>query len=145
VPRSARVNARSRAPVAHGQRGLDHGLRFRPRHQHRRGDLQHKAPEFLAAENARYRLAIEPSLRQGVDRVDLGFGQFAFAACRELRMIKAECTPDEQACVELGRFDHIMRAQGVGQHATGGRNRHIRPEIRHRHQRMPSSAASSAA
>ncbi len=43
------------------ERGFDHGFGFRPRHQHGRADLQHQAPELLAPEYARDRLALEPA------------------------------------------------------------------------------------
>ena len=48
------------------ERGLDHGLGFRPRHQHGRRDAQHEAPELLASADARDRLALEAPRGQGL-------------------------------------------------------------------------------
>ena len=52
------------ACVDRGERRLDHGLGLRPRHQRRVGDAQRQPPEFLAADDARHRLALEPPRRK---------------------------------------------------------------------------------
>ena len=65
VPRSAMRNARVRGPpladrIDRGKRRLDDGLGLRPRHQRGFVEPQRQAPEFLDAEDARDRLAVEP-------------------------------------------------------------------------------------
>ena len=65
-----RARARS-AGVDRGERRLDHGFGFRPRHQRGGVSAQRQAPEFLDAEDARDRLALEPPRGERRDRVAL--------------------------------------------------------------------------
>ena len=53
------------------ERGLDHGLGLRPRHQRIRVEPQRQAPEFLAADDAGDRLVREPARGERGDRVSV--------------------------------------------------------------------------
>ena len=67
--RDRRCAARaSRLRAKRGERGLDHGLGLRPRHQRFGVEPQRQAPEFLAADDARDRLAREPARGQRGNR-----------------------------------------------------------------------------
>ena len=71
VPRSAMRSGRDARAVGieRGERRFDNRFRFRPRHQRRGIDRELQAPEFLAADDARDRLARETPPRQRRDCV----------------------------------------------------------------------------
>ena len=66
-------SVRERGPprIDRRERRLDDSFGFRSRHQRRGIDAQRQAPELLAAENARDRLAGEAAVRQSGDGVFL--------------------------------------------------------------------------
>ncbi len=83
VPRSAmrsgapRIRARERR-----ERGLDHGLGLRPRHQRVGRERERQAPELLAAEDARDRLAREPARAPSAAMAAASAGASARSAAR---------------------------------------------------------------
>ena len=84
------------------ERGFDHSLGFRPRHQHGFADLQRQAPEFLDAENARDRLVLEPARGELLDRCGLLRGERPFAVGDQRGAIDAERVRNQQPRVGIG-------------------------------------------
>ena len=87
VPISTMRKARDRGPRAFDgrERRLDDRFRLRPRHQRRGIDAKLQAPEFLEADNARYRFMGEAALGQGSDRVCFVGGRGAADPKRQAR------------------------------------------------------------
>ena len=134
-----------------GERRLDHRFGFRPRHQRRGIDAQRQAPEFLAADDARDRLARKPPRRERGDRRSLRGVKRAGAGRGERGMIEPKRVSDEDAGVELGRIEagnaKFLRqcAPRFGDGAGTGALRAREGVGCARRHPPPSSAASSAA
>ena len=122
VPRSAMRRARAREPCAidRRERRLDHGFGFRPRHQRRGVDAQRQAPEFLAADDARDRLAREPPLRPARRlRRLLAASSDACAGRRERRVIERRAR-DRSARARRVRANRCRR-RGISSPDAGAR------------------------
>ena len=125
------------------ERGLDHGLGFRPRHQNVGRHDERQAPEFLAAENARHRLALEPARGHRGHRVDFTRSRMRSACAISCARSRRKRVAEQGARIHARRFNagglERLRdqADGVGNTGAGfqpGDDSHVAP-----------SAASSSA
>ena len=97
----ARTRARA-LRIDGGERRLDDRFALRPRHQRRLGERKLQAPEFLAAHDARDRLASEAPARKGLDRVARLAIEHARASRRERRLVEAKRMTDKNTRIEFG-------------------------------------------
>ena len=80
--------------------------------------MQREPPEFLAAEDARDRLARLPPGRERGERVGFRGREEPLAGGSKPGMVEAERMANQQAGVELGRVD-TLRAQALRKQAAG--------------------------
>ncbi len=85
------------------ERGFDHGLGLRSRHQGRGIELEIQPPEFLDPDDARHRLACEAARRQRGDRIGLAGIERARGLGGEARMVEAERVRHQEPRIQLGR------------------------------------------
>src|SRR5262249_5938869 len=90
------------------QRRLDHGLGLRPGQQRFGVDLERQPPKFLAADNARDRLALKPPRRKRGNGAGLLSGEHAARLGRECRVVEPKGMADDDARIELGRVETAL-------------------------------------
>src|SRR6266566_44295 len=84
---------------------FDHGLGLRPGQQGFGIDLERQPPKFLAAENARDRLAREPPRRKRRNGAGLLGGEPAARLGGKRRVVEPKRVADDDARIELGRVE----------------------------------------
>ena len=123
---------------------LHHRLGLGPRHQGLGVEPQRQPPEFLAAEDARDRLARQPARRQGGNVACFRDGEPAVRLRGETGVIERERVRHQQPRVELGRLQAVaakFRRQRSTRIGHGGARLELCRQGRHA---VPSAASSAA-
>src|SRR5262245_36008458 len=118
------------------QRRPDHSLGLRPGQQRFGGDPERQPPKFLAAENARDRLAVKSPRRKCGNGASLLGGEHAARLGRERGVVEPKGMADDDARIELGRIE-TTPAKLVRQAPPRGVDRAAREWVKLRARGLP--------
>jgi hypothetical protein len=132
--------------VEPGERGFDHRLGVRARHQHGWAHPERQAPELLHPGDAGDRFAAETARDERFDVFNLGSNERPLAVAHEAGVVEPERMADDEARVEIGALDAGgAKPPGDGAPSRGDAQIPRGGSAGDGHARVPSASASSEA